>query len=107
MRSWLRENLPPGWGPGSHQGPRTGAEHVASAKRWQRRLYDGGWAGLSWPAEFGGRDAGIMEQIIFGEEYARAWAPNLISISVGQSLTGIVPASARTPLVWSSSNNPR
>jgi alkylation response protein AidB-like acyl-CoA dehydrogenase len=31
-----------------------------------------------------------MEQIIWGEEYARAWAPNLISISVGQSLTGPV-----------------
>ncbi len=90
VRGWLEENLPAGWGPGSHQGSKTGAEHVAFAKRWQRQLYDGGWAGLSWPEEFGGRDVGVMEQIIFGEEYARAWAPNLISISVGQSLTGPV-----------------
>jgi len=89
-RDWLERNLPEGWAPQSYPGPKTGSEHLLLAKRWQRQLYDGGWAGLSWPVEFGGQGAGIMEQIIWGEEYARAWAPNLISISVGQSLTGPV-----------------
>jgi alkylation response protein AidB-like acyl-CoA dehydrogenase len=40
--------------------------------------------------EYGGRGASILEQLIWSEEYARAWAPNLISISVGPSLTGPV-----------------
>ncbi|MGE4607652.1 MAG: acyl-CoA dehydrogenase family protein [Myxococcota bacterium] len=88
VRDWLVQNLPDGWGPHSYRGPKTGSAHLSLAKQWQRQLYDGGWAGLSWPKEYGGRDAGTMEQIIWGEEYARAWAPNLISISVGQSLTG-------------------
>jgi alkylation response protein AidB-like acyl-CoA dehydrogenase len=89
VRGWLNANLPENWS-ATQQGPRTGTEHVAFAKQWQRKLFEGGWAGLSWPVEHGGRAAGVMEQIIYSEEYARAWAPNLISISVGQSLTGPV-----------------
>jgi len=90
VRDWLKNNLPDGWGAHSYQGPKTGSAQVEAAKRWQRQLYDGGFSGLSWPKQYGGRDVGTMEQIIWGEEYARAWAPNLISISVGQSLTGPV-----------------
>ena len=42
---------------------------------WQRRLFDAGYAGLHWPAEFGGRGASPTEQLIFYEETARARAP--------------------------------
>jgi alkylation response protein AidB-like acyl-CoA dehydrogenase len=90
LRGWLAENLPPGWGGAGRRGPTTAAGSVAFARQWQRRLYQGGWAGLAWPVEYGGRGASILEQLIWGEEYARAWAPNLISISVGPSLTGPV-----------------
>ncbi len=90
VRRWLAENLPAGWGTAAQRGPRTAAESVAFARRWQRRLYEGGWAGLAWPPEYGGRGASILEQLIWSEEYARAWAPSLISISVGPSLTGPV-----------------
>src|SRR5262249_23020070 len=44
---------------------------------WQRRMYDAGWAGISWPREFGGRGATLMEQLIWYEEYARAGAPDV------------------------------
>ncbi len=89
VRSWLAENLPPGSG-ALRRGPSTAAESVAAARQWQRRLYEDGWAGLAWPVEYGGRGASILEQLIWGEEYARAWAPNLTSLSVGPTLTGPV-----------------
>ncbi len=42
---------------------------------WQRRLFDAGYAGMSWPAEYGGRDAPPTEQLLFLEETTRAKAP--------------------------------
>ena len=87
-RTWLRANLPEGWGTPAFAMPRSAAERVAFGKAWQRRLYEGGWAGLDWPAEYGGRGASVIESLIWGEEYARAWAPDLTSLSVGTSLTG-------------------
>jgi len=42
---------------------------------WQRRLFDAGYAGLHWPADFGGRGASPTEQLIFYEETARQRAP--------------------------------
>jgi alkylation response protein AidB-like acyl-CoA dehydrogenase len=42
---------------------------------WQRRLSDAGYAGMSWPKEYGGRDAPPSEQLVFLEETTRARAP--------------------------------
>ncbi len=42
---------------------------------WERRLHDGRWAAVSWPADVGGRDASLWEWLIFEEEYYRAGAP--------------------------------
>jgi hypothetical protein len=42
---------------------------------WQRRLFDAGYAGGSWPKEYGGRDAPPGEQLVFLEETTRARAP--------------------------------
>ncbi|HVV30323.1 MAG TPA: acyl-CoA dehydrogenase family protein [Mycobacteriales bacterium] len=42
---------------------------------WEKELGQAGWIGLSWPAQYGGRGATIIEQLIFAEEYARAGAP--------------------------------
>jgi alkylation response protein AidB-like acyl-CoA dehydrogenase len=87
-RSWLQENLPPGWGTAAFEMPASAEEEVAFLKSWQCKLHDGGWAGLDWPIEYGGRDIGVFEHIIYLEEYTRARAPNLISMSVGTSLVG-------------------
>ncbi len=43
--------------------------------RWQRKLYDAGYAGIHWPGEYGGRDASPTEQLVYHEETARAGAP--------------------------------
>jgi alkylation response protein AidB-like acyl-CoA dehydrogenase len=90
VRKWLADNLPPGFDTPGYRGPEDAQERIAFAKRWQRQLYDGGWAGLAWPKENSGRGAGIMEQLVYSEEYARAWAPDLIMISVGTTLVGPV-----------------
>ena len=42
---------------------------------WQRRLHDAGYAGLSWPAEFGGRGLPASQQLVYLEECAAAGAP--------------------------------
>jgi alkylation response protein AidB-like acyl-CoA dehydrogenase len=90
VRAWLEANLPPGWGKLAHRGPESAAERMRFTRWWQRRLFDGGWAGLAWPKEHGGRELGLVEQTIWSEEYARAWAPDLISLGVGIALTGPV-----------------
>jgi alkylation response protein AidB-like acyl-CoA dehydrogenase len=45
--------------------------HVDRCKAWQRTLYDGGWAGITWPKEYGGRGASAIEAAIFSQEQAR------------------------------------
>jgi alkylation response protein AidB-like acyl-CoA dehydrogenase len=82
-RRWLRANRPRAL-PAAASAP----ERVAFARAWQRRLHEGGWAGIDWPAAYGGRGASKMESLIWFEEYARAWAPSLIQLSVGTSLVG-------------------
>jgi alkylation response protein AidB-like acyl-CoA dehydrogenase len=90
VRSWLRDNLPAGWGTEAFRMPESGAEQVDFGKAWQRALYDGGWAGLDWPREYGGRGATVIESVIWGEEYARAWAPDMTMLAVGLHLAGPV-----------------
>ena len=46
-------------------------EHFEAGRAWQRQLFDGGWAGISWPAEYGGRGATPAQATIFAEEQAR------------------------------------
>jgi len=62
VREWLRANLPDGWGTSAYPKPRSPAERVAFARQWQCRLYSGGWAGLSWPREYGGQALSPLEQ---------------------------------------------
>lgn len=69
-RTWLAENVP------TEPRPRTtGPELRAFDEAWQRRQYDGGWAGMSWDAEYGGRGLSLLEQITWYEELVRAGAP--------------------------------
>ncbi len=88
VRRWLRENLPAGWGTPAYQPPATAEEQVAFARWWQRKLYEGGWAGLTWPREYGGRGASLVEQLLYNEEYARAAAPDILCLKIGLSLVG-------------------
>jgi alkylation response protein AidB-like acyl-CoA dehydrogenase len=55
-------------------------------RAWQRTLHDHGWAGVSWPKEYGGRGATLVEQAIFNEETVRARTPaeaNVLGLAMG------------------------
>ena len=88
VRDWVRASLPAGWGTPAYPKPQTAAEKVAFARAWQRKLYEGGWAGISWPKQYGGQDLSPLEQLLFREEYAAAGAPDMIDIAIGLNLTG-------------------
>ena len=47
------------------------ATYVARCREWQRTLYDGGWAGITWPKDCGGRGGRPIENAIFNQEQAR------------------------------------
>jgi len=51
--------------------PEAQLEHVRACKEWQRKLFEGGWAGITWPTEYGGRGGTAIEQAIFNQEMAR------------------------------------
>ncbi|MEA2445012.1 MAG: hypothetical protein QOJ12_2304 [Thermoleophilales bacterium] len=74
LREWLEANKP-GDEP---EGDDTAAFEFRKA--WQRKLADAGWAGLSWPKEYGGRGATLIEQAIFNEEIVRAKAPQVANV---------------------------
>jgi alkylation response protein AidB-like acyl-CoA dehydrogenase len=88
VRDWLRDHVPAGWHTDLDSRPKTAAERVAFARRWQAELHGGGWAGLAWPKEYGGRDLTPLEHLAFNEEYVAAGAPDMIDIGVGPGLTG-------------------
>src|SRR3954471_18902554 len=79
VRAWLKENDP---------GPEPDGEEPKFLFRrdWQRKMHEAGWAGISWPKEYGGRGASLIEQAIFSEEMARAKAPspaNVLGLVMG------------------------
>ncbi|EEB77275.1 Acyl-CoA dehydrogenase, middle domain protein [marine gamma proteobacterium HTCC2148] len=66
-----------------------GDEHTYPEERkaWEKKLAEGGWTCVGWPAEHGGRACSIEQQVIFFEEYARAGAPGRVG-HIGEGLTG-------------------
>jgi alkylation response protein AidB-like acyl-CoA dehydrogenase len=93
LRDWLEQNLPEGWLEGKTGLPEDSKERELFLRDWQRKLYEGGWAGLSWPKEYGGQGATLIEQVIYEQELVRVNAPpmlNVIGIStVGPTLISI------------------
>jgi acyl-CoA dehydrogenase len=62
-------------------------DHVVRGKAWQRELFDGGWAGLGWPVEHGGRALTVGERVIWAAEVAAAGLPPAINL-VGEAMVG-------------------
>ena len=56
-------------------------------KRWHKKLYEGGWIGLNWPRQYGGRGATFIEQVIFQQELGRLGLPMGINV-LGIIMTG-------------------
>ncbi len=74
VRQWLQENLDEDLRGLSNRGALDPAQ-LNALRRWNRKLADAGYAAISWPAEYGGRGAGVMEQVVLAEEMHRAEAP--------------------------------
>ena len=87
LRRWLHEHLPTGWGTESVPPFPSYEAEVTFLRDWQHQLFDGGWMGLTWPCEYGGAGASVVEQAIFNEEMARAQAPEMIN-KVGNNNAG-------------------
>src|SRR3954449_13066799 len=67
--------------------PATVEERAPYWRAFQRAIHEAGYAGLSWPKEYGGRDASLTEQAIFLQEYDRAGAPDRLN-TLGEGLAG-------------------
>jgi alkylation response protein AidB-like acyl-CoA dehydrogenase len=84
LRAWLDANLPE-----ERRGWRGGAQRFDDPfyREWSRALHDGGYAGLTWPKEYGGVGAPYSFQAIFLEESARAQAPSHVGV-IGLGMAG-------------------
>jgi alkylation response protein AidB-like acyl-CoA dehydrogenase len=77
-RAWLEANVPAVLASGPLPSMDT-AEGFAAHQEWEHKLADARWSVVSWPEEFGGRGASLVEWVIFEEEYYRAGAPGRVS----------------------------
>ncbi|EUA13684.1 acyl-CoA dehydrogenase, N-terminal domain protein [Mycobacterium xenopi 4042] len=83
LRTWLAANLTDDV---VAAGPRSGRDDAAfeMLRAWNATLADAGWAAVSWPRQYGGRGATVLEQLVYAEETTRARAPvplNVIGIN--------------------------
>lgn len=94
LRAWLDETLPT-------LPPEPPFEDWAAKRAydtgWQRRLHEAGYAGVSWPAAYGGRGATPSEELIFLEETERAGAPYVGCCFVSTLHAGPTIAAEGTP----------
>lgn len=86
VRGWLHDNVPREERP--TEDVDDGRAMRAFDLAWQRTQYQGGWAGISWPREFGGRGLSLDEALIWYEESARAHAPRIGTVFVGINHAG-------------------
>ncbi len=76
VRTWLKENLPEGWGTPQYKAPdRLNEEAQESGRAWQKKLYDAGYTAFGYPREYGGIERPAWEIQIIREEMARTGTP--------------------------------
>ena len=73
-RAWLAANVPAEPLPSMDT-----AEGFVAHQEWERRLAEARWSVVSWPTAYHGREASLVEWVIFEEEYYRAGAPGRVS----------------------------
>ncbi len=89
LRSWLEANLPRRERSEDAEEPFSegGASQWQRRLAWHKKMHGGGWVGISWPKEYGGRGATLTQQLVYGEEMSRAHAPALVN-QLGTMLVG-------------------
>ena len=92
-RAWLEANVPT-------NDELKGLDEIEAAKLWQKRKYDAGWACIRWPAEYGGRGASPIEQVIWNQEEGKFPTPGGV-FAIGQGMA------APTLMAWASEEHKR
>ena len=90
FRGWLDEHLTDRYRSaslGAGLDPR--GDDLDRLHEWNRELADARYAAIAWPEEYGGRGAGVMEQVVFAEEMHRSGAPGTLN---PLGLSNIAPA---------------
>lgn len=72
-RAWLAEHVPDPPLPSLET-----ADGFAAHRAWEAELAADRWSVVSWPEEYGGRDAGLLRWLVFEEEYWAAGAPGRV-----------------------------
>lgn len=86
VRNWLLENIPEGYGTPDFQMPE-GNELGEFLRKWEQKLYDGGFNGIAWPKQYGGQGLTNIHEIIFHEEAGKLNTPPSMN-ALGKSLLG-------------------
>jgi alkylation response protein AidB-like acyl-CoA dehydrogenase len=84
VRDWLLGALPD---VREIQAEESAAEHIARLRAWEKTVYQGGWAGISWPREYGGRGLGLVEEVVFQQEACHMGAPEELN-HIGKHIVG-------------------
>ncbi len=91
-RTWLEAHAKPkdptAVGHGGQPVARSEAEinHVREAQAWQATLYENGWAGITWPKQYGGRGGTSLQQMIFNQELSKFdAAPGVFAQGIGMA----------------------
>jgi alkylation response protein AidB-like acyl-CoA dehydrogenase len=88
LRTWLSANLTDEVKAADrNRGRDPGAFDTLRA--WDATVADAGWGAVSWPEDFGGRGATVLEQLVYAEETTRARAPMPLNV-IG--MNNIAPA---------------
>jgi alkylation response protein AidB-like acyl-CoA dehydrogenase len=88
LRAWLEANLDERMR-GAGQPIQGDGEQLEIRREWNNKLADAGYAAISWPREYGGREASVIEQVVWAEEMHRSGAPPTMN-PIG--LSNIAPA---------------
>jgi alkylation response protein AidB-like acyl-CoA dehydrogenase len=80
LRQWLDANLGDFLQTGEIEDRQANISRTMARRRaWQRRLNEGRWAAINWPKEWGGREATVMQNVIYSEEMAKAKTPGIFN----------------------------
>ncbi len=87
VRTWMADHLVGDFASLGTGGKLGEGDELDLRKEWERELASGGWVGMGWPADSGGRNLPLAKQIIFNEEYVRSGGPNRVGF-FGEELLG-------------------
>ncbi|MGB8391323.1 acyl-CoA dehydrogenase family protein [Mycobacterium sp.] len=113
VRTWLDEHLIGDFTGQANRGGPDDDDNWELRRAWEAELGAGGWLGLGWPRQYGGRAASLTQEIVFAMEYARAgappraafhgetlMAPAVLAHGTEEQRMRLLPPMARAEVVW-------